>query len=162
MTISVGDRLPQATLSRIGEKGLERVDVRAIAADRKVVFFSVVGAFTGTCSEDVLPSFLRTREAMADKGVEDVICVAVNDPFVMHAWETATGAAEFGLTLLADPDGSFTAALGMTFDAPAVGFVGRSRRYTMLVEDTVITRLMTDEDTRLLDRSSGEALLAQM
>ncbi|MGV6849303.1 MAG: redoxin family protein [Marinibacterium sp.] len=162
MTRTVGDSLPQGSLLRIGPDGPETVDLKTLTEGRKVVIFAVIGAFTGTCSDDHLPSFLRQRAGFADRGVDEVICISVNDPFVMQAWDTATGAGAAGVTLLADPDGAFTRAMGMEFDAPAVGFVGRSRRYALLAENGVVTRLLVDDDTRIFDRSSGEALLAEI
>jgi len=162
MTLSTGDTLPDATLMRIGPEGPEFIDLKTLTAGRKVAIFAVIGAFTGTCSDDHLPSIFRTRAALAEKGVDEVICVAVNDPFVMQAWDGATGASGAGVTLLGDPTGTFTTKMGMNFDVPAVGFVGRSKRYALVADDGVVTHLLVDEDTRVFDRSSGEALLAEM
>ncbi len=158
MPISTGDKLPEATLLYIGADGPGQVDLSERVADRKVVIFSLPGAFSSTCTEQHVPSFIRTRDAMAEKGVDEVICVAVNDPFVMSAWGKTTGADEAGVTMLSDADGAFTAAIGMNFDAPVVGFIGRSRRYAMVVEDGTVTVFQPDEG-RDFDLSSGESLL---
>ena len=162
MAISVGETLPEATLLRIGPDGPEQVDLHKFAAGRKIVIFAVIGAFTGTCSNEHVPSFMRTRDQFAAKGVDEIVCLSVNDPFVMQAWGQSVGAEEAGVTLLADPESSFTKAIGIDFNVPPVGFIDRSKRYAMLVEDGKVTELLTDDDTRVFDRSSGEALLAAM
>ncbi|MDX1780166.1 MAG: peroxiredoxin [Thalassovita sp.] len=161
MTISVGDRLPQADLSRIGENGPETVSLEQKLRGRKVVIFGLPGAFTPTCQSAHMPSFIRTRDQFAEKGVDEIICISVNDPFVMKEWGKATGATEAGITLLADADGAYTKAIGMDFDAPISGFFGRSKRYVMVVEDGVVT-LFQPEQTRGCEVSSGEAVLAAM
>ena len=101
MTIAVGDRLPEATLVRIGEKGPEAVSMADKVKGRKVAIFAVPGAFTPTCHSAHVPSFIRTKDQFAAKGVDEIICVSVNDPFVMKAWGEATGATAAGLTMLA-------------------------------------------------------------
>ncbi|MFN3823342.1 MAG: peroxiredoxin [Pseudorhodobacter sp.] len=160
MTISTGDRLPDATLVSIGANGPEEVTVAALTKGRKVVIFAVPGAFTPTCHSAHVPSFIRAKDGLAEKGVEEIICVSVNDPFVMKAWGAATGASEAGLTLLADGTGAFATAMGLTFDAPAVGLMGRSKRYALLAEDGVVKVLHLEEAPGTCEKSGGEALLA--
>ncbi|HMO07817.1 MAG TPA: peroxiredoxin [Paracoccaceae bacterium] len=160
MTLSVGDRLPQATLLRFGENGVETVELSSLTAGRKVVIFALPGAYTRTCSSAHVPSFIRTRAKFGDKGVDDVICIAVNDPFVMAAWADATGGAKAGIRFLADPGGDYTNAVGMAFTAPPVGFYGRSRRYALCAEDGVVKVLHVEEGTGVCDTSGGEAMLA--
>lgn len=162
MTISTGDRLPGAQLMKMGANGPEAVDLAALTAGRKVALFAVPGAFTPTCHSAHVPSFLRTRQALAEKGVEEVICVAVNDPFVMAAWDEATGAGAGGIAMLADAEGAFTRAIGMDFDAPPAGLIGRSARYAMLVEDGVVRILHREENPGACEASAGEALLAAL
>ena len=115
MTISVGDKLPDATMVTIGENGPEPVELSAKLAGRKVVVFGLPGAYTTGCSTVHLPSFIRTVDQFRDKGVDEVICVSVNDPFVLDAWGRETGAKDAGITFLADADGSLTRALDMAF-----------------------------------------------
>jgi len=162
MTISTGDRLPEANFVRLGANGPEEVSVESLTKGRKVVIFAVPGAFTPTCHSAHVPSFIRTKDALAEKGVEDIICVSVNDPFVMKAWGEATGAAEAGLTLLADGTGAFTAAMGLSFDAPPVGLMGRSKRYALMAEDGVVKLLHLEESPGVCEVSGGEALLAEL
>jgi len=128
---------------------------------RKVVIFGLPGAYTGTCSTAHVPSFMRTAKAFADKGVDEIICVSVNDPFVMKAWGEATGATAAGITMLADSDASFTKALDLTFDLPQFGFFARSKRYSLLAEDGVVTRFNPEAGPGC-EISAGEHLLSQI
>lgn len=159
MTITVGETLPQATLSKLGAQGPEPVSVSALTKDRKVVLFGLPGAFTGTCSTAHVPSFMRNAEALKAKGVDEIVCVSVNDPFVMAAWDKDTGAGEAGLTFLADPSSELTKAIGMDFDFPALGFHGRSKRYAMLVENGVVKTLNMEVQAGTCDLTSGETML---
>jgi len=159
MAISVGDTLPEATLLQIGNEGPEPVELGPKLTGRKVVLFGLPGAYTGTCSTAHVPSFIRTKGDFDAKGVDEIICVSVNDPFVMKAWGEATGATEAGLTFLGDADGSFTKAIGMDFTAPPAGLHGRSKRFAMLVEDGVVKVLNEEASPGTCEISSGETLL---
>jgi glutaredoxin/glutathione-dependent peroxiredoxin len=160
MTISTGAKLPNATLVKMGEKGPEAVPLADKLKGRKVALFAVPGAFTPTCHSAHVPSFIRTRDEFAAKGVDEIICISVNDPFVMKAWGEATGATAAGITMLSDASSEFTKAIGMNFDAPPAGLVARSKRYAMLVEDGVVTVFHPEESPGTCDISGGEALLA--
>lgn len=162
MTIKPGDALPDATLLVTGENGPEKVAIADKIKDRKVVIFGLPGAFTNTCSSAHLPSFMITYEDFIAKGVDEIICVSVNDPFVMRAWGVSSGASDVGITLLADADSSFTAAIGMQFNAPDSGFVNRSKRYSMLVENGVVTILNQELARGVCEISAGETLLAAL
>lgn len=162
MAIEEGQALPAATLIGNGAEGPERIDISQHAKGRKLVIFGLPGAFTGTCTSAHVPSFIRTKAGFDEKGVDEIICVSVNDPFVMKAWGESTGATEAGLTFLADADGSFTKALGLAFDIPAVGLYGRSKRYAMVVEDGVVQTLHLEQSAGVCDASGGESLLATL
>jgi cytochrome c peroxidase len=159
MTISVGDTLPNATLLRMGAEGPEQVALNSLTKGRKVVIFGLPGAYTGTCTTAHVPSFMRTKGDFDGKGVDEVICLSVNDPFVMQAWGESTGGAAAGLTFLGDADSAFTKAIGMDFDAPPAGLHGRSKRYALYAEDGVVKVLQEDENPGVCDVSGGEALL---
>jgi cytochrome c peroxidase len=161
MTISTGARLPDATLLRMGDGGAEAVPLADRLKGRKVVIFGLPGAYTGTCSTAHVPSFIRTAKGFADKGVDEIICVSVNDPFVMKAWGEATGATAAGITMLADADASFSKAIDMTFDVPHLGFFARSKRYSLLAEDGVVTQFNPETGTGC-EISAGEHLLSQL
>ena len=159
MAISVGDALPNASLVKMGDSGPEAVDMGALSKGRKVVIFAVPGAFTPTCHSAHVPSFIRTKDGFAQKGVDEIICVSVNDPFVMKTWGEVTGAADAGIAMLGDAESTFTKAMGMDFDAPPAGLLGRSKRYAMLVEDGVVKVLQAEESPGVCEVSGGEALL---
>jgi glutaredoxin/glutathione-dependent peroxiredoxin len=162
MTISTGDKLPEANLVKLGDNGPEAVSLADHAKGKKLVVFAVPGAFTPTCHSAHVPSFIRTKDQFTAKGVDEIICVSVNDPFVMKAWGEATGATAAGITMLGDAESTFTKALGLEFDAPPAGLMGRSKRYAMLVEDGTVTKLHLEESPGVCEVSGGEALLAEL
>ncbi|MBO9472815.1 peroxiredoxin [Shimia sp. R10_1] len=162
MTISVGDKIPEGTLMKVGAEGPEPVGVEALTAGRKVILFGLPGAFTSTCSSAHLPSFMRNMDAFKEKGVDEVICLSVNDPFVMDAWDKNTQAAEAGVTLLADPSGALTVAMGLDFSVPEIGFVNRSKRYAALLEDGIVKVLNVEESPGTCDISAGETMLSAL
>jgi cytochrome c peroxidase len=159
MAISPGEQLPAADLLRIGANGPETVALGDLVKGKKVVIFSLPGAFTGTCTNAHVPSFIETKDEFASKGVDEIICIAVNDPFVMDSWSRSTKGADAGIIFLADADGAFTKAMGMDFTAPPVGFYGRSKRYAMVVEDGKITGLNLDDNAGVCEKSCGKAML---
>ncbi|MDO5603862.1 MAG: peroxiredoxin [Paracoccus sp. (in: a-proteobacteria)] len=158
MMLQQGNKLPSGNLLEMTASGPKPVDMGDYARGR-VAIFALPGAYTGTCSTQHVPSFIRTADAFRTKGVDRIVCISVNDPFVMGAWAKDTGADKAGLTFLADADGSFTRAMGASFDAPPVGLIGRSKRYAMLVEDGVITVIQAEENPGECAISGGEALL---
>lgn len=162
MTITTGDTLPDATLVRMGDDGPEQVSLADHAKGKKLVLFAVPGAFTPTCHSAHVPSFIRTKDQFTDKGIDEIICVSVNDPFVMKAWGEATGATEAGITMLGDAESAFTKAIGMDFTAPPAGLIARSKRYAMLVEDGTVTKLHVEDSPGVCEVSGGEALLAEL
>lgn len=159
MTIAVGDKIPDATLVKLGEKGPEPVEMSALTAGRKVVIFGLPGAYTGTCTTAHVPSFIRNMDALKDKGVDEVICLSVNDPFVMGAWGESTGANDAGITMLGDPECKLTEAMGLRFDAPPVGLIARSKRYALMAEDGVVKVFQAEENPGVCDMSGGEAMV---
>ena len=162
MAIKQGDTLPDTTLVEMTEDGPSPVSLSSKTAGRKVVIFAVPGAFTPTCHSAHVPSFIRTKDQFDAKGVDEIICVSVNDPFVMKAWGAATGATAAGITMLGDAESAFTTNIGMDFSAPPAGLLARSKRYAMLVDDGVVTLLQEEESPGVCDVSGGEGLLASM
>ncbi len=162
MTISTGDSLPSATLLRMGDKGPESVALADLTAGKKVVIFGLPGAYTGTCTTAHVPSFIRTKADFDAKGVDAVICVSVNDPFVMKAWGDATGATAAGLHMLGDATAEFTKAIGLDFSAPPAGLIDRSKRYALYAEDGVVKVLNLEDSPGMCEISAGETLLGQI
>lgn len=141
MTIQVGDRVPEVALQRI-RKGVEFVDTRTLFDGKKIVLFGVPGAFTPTCSERHLPGFVERFDEFRSKGI-DVICMAVNDAFVMQAWGEAQNVPD-GLLMVADGNADFTRAMGLELDASGSGMGVRSRRFSMYAEDGVVRELFVE------------------
>ena len=157
--ISVGDQLPPATLLQKLDGKPAEVDLVQLIADKNVIIFGVPGAFTPTCSAAHVPSFLRTKPEFDSAGVDEIICISVNDIHVMQLWAEETGAEQAGIHMLADGDGSFSAALGLSFSNPAVGMHGRSKRFAMYVEERIVKVLHVEEAPGVCELSGGEAML---
>jgi cytochrome c peroxidase len=162
MTIEVGQTLPDATFIVLGPDGPEPKSTADLFSGRKVALFAVPGAYTPTCSLNHLPSFVKNADALKAKGIDAIACVSVNDPFVMKAWGESSGAIDAGIHMLADPESAFTKAIGMDFTAPPVGLIGRSKRYSMIVEDGVVKSLDVEENPGEAKVSSGEAMLEKL
>lgn len=158
MTISVGDKFPDAQLSVMTDDGPKLVSLSDYVRGRKVIVFGLPGAFTGPCSTIHIPSFMRTANAFKAKGIEEIICVSVNDPFVLKAWGEATGAKAAGITMLGDAEGKLTHSLKMEFTAPQIGLIGRSNRYAVVLDNGVVTHANIDQPN-VCDVSTGERLL---
>lgn len=159
MTISVGDKLPKTTLVKATEAGPEAIDTESYFAGKKVALFAVPGAFTPTCSAKHLPGYVEKDADLKAKGVDEVVCTSVNDPFVMGAWSKSSGADS--VTMLADGNGEFAEALGLTMDGSKFGLGKRSQRYSMIVEDGVVTQLNV-EGPGEFKVSSAEHLLGNL
>jgi peroxiredoxin len=161
MAISTGDKLPDVTLVAMGDKGPQQVSLAERLKGRKVVVYAMPGAFTGTCSGVHMPSVVRTADAMRAKGVDEIMVITVNDPFVIKAWGDATGANAAGISMLGDADGSLAQATGMAFTAPAIGLYNRSSRFACVVEDGVVTATGVDAAGQC-DLSTGESILEKL
>lgn len=159
MALTVGERIPGVSLLQKKEDGFETVDLADRLAGRKVVLFAVPGAFTGTCTSAHVPSFVRTRNQLADEGVDEVICVSVNDPFVMEAWGEATGATVAGITMLSDPSSEYTKAAGFAFSVPQAGLHDRAVRHALFADDGVVKVLHVEKDSGVCETTAGEAML---
>ena len=157
MTIKVGDKIPSITLKRMGEKGPEDVDSSELFAGGKVVMFAVPGAFTPGCSKVHLPGFVVNADKIKAKGVARILCMSVNDAFVMAAWGKDQNAEE--LVMLADADAAFARALGLELDASAHGLGIRSKRFSLVAEDGVVTHLNVEPDGAGIDVSTAEKIM---
>ena len=160
MTIQVGDRIPSATLMKATAEGPQPVTTDDYFAGRKIALFSVPGAFTPTCSARHLPGFVERADELKGKGVDEVACVAVNDAFVMGAWGQQAG-AEGKVTMLADGNGDFAEALGLTMDGSKFGLGKRGSRWSAIVDDGVVKELNVEEPGAFRV-SSAEFLSAQL
>jgi peroxiredoxin len=161
MPINVGDKLPNATFRVMTAEGPKPRTTDEVFKGRKVALFGVPGAFTPTCNNLHLPSFLNNAAAFKQKGIDAIAVTAVNDVFVMTNWQKATG-AEGKIDFLADGNGEFAKAIDMAFDGSGAGLGTRSRRYSMLVEDGVVKKLNIEDAPGKCDISGGQALLGQI
>ena len=142
MTIAVGQTLPDVKLSKATENGPEGVQTADYFKGKKVALFSVPGAFTPTCSAKHLPGYVANAAALKAAGIDEIICTAVNDGFVMGAWGKASGGPE--VTMLGDGNAAFAGALGLTFDASGPGLGTRGQRFAMVVNDGVVEKLFVE------------------
>ena len=140
MTINVGDKVPEGVFNIMKSDGPGAISSEEIFSGKKVVLFSVPGAFTPTCSKEHLPGYIKKAGDLKSKGVETIACMAVNDVFVMDAWGDQAGAGD-NVLLLADGNGEYAKALGLELDASGFGMGTRGQRFAMVVEDGVVTQL---------------------
>ena len=155
--IGVGDKLPTEGLKTMGADGPEAVDMEKKLAGRKVVIFSLPGAFTPTCSAKHLPGFVAKADELKAKGVDEVMCLAVNDAFVMGAWAKDQGVGD-KVTMLADGSATYTKALGLVLDLEAAGLGTRGQRFALIADNGVVTHLAIEEPGAF-EVSSADAIL---
>ncbi|MFO1352558.1 MAG: peroxiredoxin [Gammaproteobacteria bacterium] len=157
MSINVGDPLPNATLFIMSDTGPKTMTTAELFAGKKVVLFALPGAFTPTCSAKHLPGFVSNADAIKAKGVDRIICLSVNDAFVMDAWGKDQKVGD-KVQMVADGNGDFTRAIGLEMDGSGFGLGSRSQRYAMIVENGVVTALNV-EKPRAFEVSSAEAIM---
>jgi peroxiredoxin len=160
MTINVGDKVPAMTLIKATADGPAPLSTADLFNGRTVALFSVPGAFTPTCSARHLPGYVENADALAAKGVDEIVCVSVNDAFVMAAWGKSAG-VDGKVTMIADGNGDFSKALGLTFDGSNFGMGLRGQRFSMIVKDGTVTELNI-EPPGAFGVSSAEHLLGQL
>jgi peroxiredoxin len=159
MAIKVGDKLPEVPLTVATPDGPEQTTSTDFFAGRRVALFAVPGAYTPTCSARHLPSYVEKASELKGKGVDDIACISVNDAFVMSAWNKSDGSED--ITMLADGNGAFTDAVGLSMDASKFGMGKRSQRYSMVVNDGVVEQLNVEAPGEYR-ASSAETLLEQL
>jgi len=159
MAIKAGDSLPDVKLREMGDGGPKDVSVAELTKGKRVVLFAVPGAFTPTCSMKHLPGFVEKAGELRAKGVQEIVCLSVNDAFVMGAWGKAQGAGD-KVRMVADGNGEFTKAIGLELDASGFGMGKRSKRYAMIVKDGKVESVLVDESG--LKESSAESVLSKL
>ena len=160
MTISVGDKIPEVTLIKATAEGPQPVKSSDYFAGKRVALFSVPGAFTPTCSAKHLPGFVDKADELKAKGVDEIVCTAVNDAFVMGAWGKSGNAGD-AVTMLADGNGDFAEAVGLTMDGKAFGMGKRGQRFSMIVNDGVVEQLNVEAPGEF-KVSSADHMLEQL
>ena len=159
MTIQVGDRLPDVPLAIASSDGPQPTTSSDYFKGKKVALFAVPGAFTPTCSARHLPSYVEKAQELKAKGIDEIACISVNDPFVMSAWGQRDGSED--ITMLADGNGAFAEATGLVLDGSKFGMGKRSQRYSMIVNDGVVEQLNVEAPGEYR-ASSAEYLLDQL
>jgi peroxiredoxin len=159
MAIAVGDRIPDVKVFTFGSKGPEATTSAEILGRGTVVLFGVPGAFTPTCSDHHLPGFILRAEELRAKGADKVVCVAVNDPFVMGAWGQDQNVGD-AVVMLADGNGELTQAMGLTMDGSGFGLGTRTQRYAAILRDGVVTWIAVEPGPGLKVSSAEEVLAA--
>ncbi len=159
MAIEIGEKLPDATLKQMTPEGIHEVALSDIVAGKKVILFGLPGAYTPVCSTSHLPGFIAEAEKLKAEGTAAIACISVNDPFVMGAWGNQHG-AEGKVLMLCDTDAAFTTSIGLDLDLGQFGCGMRSQRYSMVVEDGVVTALNVEASIFDHGASAATSLLA--
>jgi len=160
MAIKEGEKLPDVTLKTMTADGPKDISTRELFGGKRVVLFAVPGAFTPTCSAKHLPGFIEQAEAIRKKGVDRIVCLSVNDAFVMGAWAKAQNAGD-KVMLVADGNAAFSEAVGLAFDGSGFGMGTRSQRYAMIVQDGVVKKLFVEKPMEF-KVSSAESVIAAL
>jgi peroxiredoxin len=161
MAIKVGDRVPSGSFGIMQSSGPGSMTTDQLFQGKRVVLFSVPGAFTPTCSKTHLPGFVQNSAALKGKGIDTVACLAVNDVFVMDAWGKSAG-AEGKVLMLADGNAAYTKALGLELDASGFGMGIRGQRFALVVKDGVVEKLMVEPSAGQCTISGGESVLSSL
>lgn len=159
--ISVGSSIPAGNFQELTASGIEQVSTDSVFKGKKVVMFGIPGAFTPVCSKEHLPGYVNKAKALADKGVDAVICMAVNDPFVMQAWGESQN-AQGKVRLLADGNAELTKAMGLDLDASGFGMATRCHRFSMVVENGKVTKLHVQDNPLELSGAACEVILGEL
>lgn len=157
MTIAVGDNVPECTMMVMGDGGPQGITSAELFEGKKVLLFAVPGAFTPGCSMTHLPGYVANADKIKAAGVDSIVCLSVNDAFVMGSWGQAQNAEE--IIMLADGNGEFTSKVGLELDGSGFGLGTRSQRYAMIVENGAVTHLNVEEGPGV-DVSSAETMMA--
>jgi len=161
MAIKIGDKIPSVKLKRLGAGGLEEFDTAAEIAGKKVILFGVPGAFTPACAQKHLPGYVKNAADIRSKGIDDIICVAVNDPFVMQHWGDVANTSG-KVSMWPDGNAAFADALGLTFDGAGAGLGKRFVRFSMIVNNGKVESLEVEAKPSDVELSGAEACLVKL
>lgn len=161
MPIAAGDKIPSVTLKRLGAEGMEDINFAEYVAGKRVVIFGVPGAFTPTCAQKHLPSYIEKIPEFSSKGIQEIICVAVNDPFVMNHWSKISG-AEGKITMMPDGNGELTKAMDLVLDGSGAGLGQRSQRYSMVVNDGTVENVEIESNPGEMSVSGADVCVTKL
>ena len=159
MKLSIQQELPNTTLSQMTTSGPKTTTLAELTNNKKVILLGMPGAFTATCTNHHLPSLMRNSTTLFNKGIDEIICLVVNDIHVAKAWSDITGAKKAGINIFCDLESKFANASGLSFSAPAVGFFQRLQRVLILVNDNIIKHVQIEEARGECKLTSGEAIV---
>ena len=159
MTLSIGQELPTTILSDMTSDGPKATDLNELTSGKKVVLIGMPGAFTQTCTNNHLPSLIKNSSAIFEKGIDDIICIVVNDIHVAKAWGEITGATQAGIKILCDLESKFATAVDLTFSVPKVGFFDRLQRVLIILDDNKIKHIQLEKKRGECELTSGENIL---
>lgn len=159
--ISVGSSIPACNFQELTDSGIDQVSTDSVFKGKKVVLFGIPGAFTPVCSDHHLPGYVKKAKALADKGVDSIVCMAVNDPFVMKAWGDSQN-VKGAVRLLADGNAELTKAMGLDLDASGFGMSVRCHRFSMVVENGKVTKLHVQDNPLELSGAACEIILGEL
>jgi peroxiredoxin len=160
MTIQAGEKLPSVTFMHMSDAGPAPISTEELFGGKTVALFAVPGAFTPTCSNQHMPGYVQHAASIREKGVDTIVCLSVNDAFVMDAWGKDKGAEK--ILMLGDGNGDFTEATGLTMDGSGFGLGSRSLRYSMIIDDNTISKLNLESNPGEISESSAETILNQL
>ena len=159
MKLAVEQELPSTILSQMTSEGPKALSLGKLMANKKAVLIGMPGAFTQTCTTSHLPSLIRNSSSIFNKGIDEIICIVVNDIHVAKAWGEVTGATKAGIKILCDLESKFATSAGLAFSAPAVGFFNRLQRFVLISDNNVIKHIQLEEKRSECNLTSGENIL---
>ena len=159
MKIAVGEKLPNTILSQMTSNGPQATELAKLTVGKRVVLVGMPGAFTKTCTNSHLPSLIRNSSLLFKKGIDDIICIVVNDIHVTKAWGDVTGASKAGIKIFSDLESEFAIAVGLSFTVPSVGFFKRLQRIMIILDDNRIKHIELEEKRSECELTSGERIL---
>jgi peroxiredoxin len=161
MPVQIGDKLPDIKLKRLGANGMEEIQTADYFKNKKVVLFATPGAFTPTCAQKHLPGYVSNADKIKSEGVDEIVCLSVNDPFVMKHWGEIAG-TEGKVTMLPDGNGEFVEALGLNFDGSGAGLGKRAKRFSAIIENGIIKDLQVEEAPGQLELSGADVCMVRL
>ena len=162
MKISIDQELPSVILSQMTKDGPKTIELSELTTGKKVILIGMPGAFTKTCTNHHLPSLIRNSPAIFNKGIDEILCIVVNDIHVAKAWGEITGANEAGIKILCDLESKFSNSVGLSFSAPEVGFFERLQRVSIMLDKNVIKYIQLEDTRGACKLTSGETILKQI
>ena len=162
MTIKIGDKFPQGTLAFYESKTLKTIDTTKAFKNKRVILFGMPGAFTPTCSQYHIPSITSQIANYKKKGIDEILCLVVNDIYVARFWAEHIGAIRSGLQVVSDPCGTLVKQMGMSFNAPNIGFLDRSVRFCLVLCDGIVEQIFKEAKTGTCEITSGDNILAKL